>query len=495
MMRNILAPASLKTVDETSYLTAQNVERYRGIMRILYIQHQRMKYWLKKEDIFALMKAHEIFDDYTIDDCENDLRSLTEKKNLIAVQDTSKAMTLAEFKNKRFKYKLSDISIELERLLYRLENSTGIKGSLEPKLFEKVLGHIKKIKTLKSKSLGDLGQWWRDLNSDFESVNKEYTDFISALYGTNMESLMSTEGFLIYKDKLMNYLNQFISQVFSYKPAIEQQLLNVDKVYMDEILGRVADFEGEDPKNLLGNDRKTIEEDIWIKWQNIYHWFVNGEEECEADALIHATTEIIRKITSYALRIIESKNIVYNRKEEYKHLASLFNNLDMDGCAKLSSVVFGVFNSKHIKGNFIKTSENPNISILDDEQFIIKMRPRVKSYRERTKANPIKDNTAQKMKEYEEYKRIQQEEEQMLRELAKDGRICFNRLPMVNERVRRRLLMWLQRGLTGKNAKTDTGLDFYVALPDKDKRCLLTSYDGDMDMPAYEIVFKENEAL
>lgn len=194
-MRNILMDNSLRTVDEASYLTAQNVERYRAIMRILYIQHQRMKYWLKKEEIFALMKEHEIFRDYDMDSCENDLRFLTEKKNLIAVQDTSKAMTLAEFKNKRFKYKLSDISIELERLLFRLENSTGIKGSLEPKLFEKMLNHIKRINDLKFAPLDDIGQWWRDLNNDFESVNKEYTDFISALYSTNMESLMSTEGF------------------------------------------------------------------------------------------------------------------------------------------------------------------------------------------------------------------------------------------------------------------------------------------------------------
>ncbi len=493
MMRKILMENSLRTVDEASYLTAQNVERYRAIMRILYIQHQRMKYWLKKEEIFALMKEHEIFRDYDMDSCENDLRFLTEKKNLIAVQDTSKAMTLAEFKNKRFKYKLSDISIELERLLFRLENSTGIKGSLEPKLFEKMLNHIKRINDLKFAPLDDIGQWWRDLNNDFESVNKEYTDFISALYSTNMESLMSTEGFLIYKDKLINYLNQFISQIFSYKPAIERQLLNIDKSFIEEILKKVACFEAEDPKNLLRSDMNTIEEDIGVKWENIYRWFVNDEEECEAEALIHATTEIIRKMTAYALRIIESKNIAYNRKEEYKHLAYLFSNLDLDECAKLSSVVFGVFGSRHIKGDFIKTSENPNISVLDDAQFAVKLRPRAKTYRERTKANPIKDNTSRKIKEYEDYKRLQQEEEQMLKDLIKDGRIDFGTLPTINGRVRRKLLLWLHRGLTGKKARTDTGLDFYIELPDKEKRCLITSDDGILDMPAYVIVFNTSE--
>lgn len=53
---------------------------------------------------------------------------------------------------------------------------------------------------------------------------------------------------MIYKDKLINYLNQFISQIFSYKPAIERQLLNIDKSFIEEILKKVACFEAEDPK-------------------------------------------------------------------------------------------------------------------------------------------------------------------------------------------------------------------------------------------------------
>ncbi|MDN5313400.1 MAG: hypothetical protein PWQ68_2374, partial [Thermoanaerobacteraceae bacterium] len=46
----------LKPLDEARYLTAENAARYRIIMRFFYEQHQRLRYWLYKEDVFDYMK-------------------------------------------------------------------------------------------------------------------------------------------------------------------------------------------------------------------------------------------------------------------------------------------------------------------------------------------------------------------------------------------------------------------------------------------------------
>ncbi len=42
----------LKPIIETSYLNAQNVGRYRCIMRFFYDQHQRLRYWLKPQEVY-----------------------------------------------------------------------------------------------------------------------------------------------------------------------------------------------------------------------------------------------------------------------------------------------------------------------------------------------------------------------------------------------------------------------------------------------------------
>ncbi|WDU82077.1 DUF2397 family protein [Caloramator sp. Dgby_cultured_2] len=45
-----------KQIDEVRYLTAENASRYRVIMRFFYLQYERMKYWLYKEDVFEELK-------------------------------------------------------------------------------------------------------------------------------------------------------------------------------------------------------------------------------------------------------------------------------------------------------------------------------------------------------------------------------------------------------------------------------------------------------
>lgn len=493
-MKEVFNPGALKPVDETSYLTAQNAERYRAVMRYMYVQHQRMKYWIRKEEIYFFMKNYEIFSDYTMEDCQNDLKVLSEKKNLVAMQDTAKASPLEEFKNKRFKYKLSDFSIELERLLERMESFAGVKGSLEPRLFERIFEYIGKLEKLRTKPADMAAQWWRKLNRVFEDINKEYTDYISTLQSAKVESLMSTEGFLVYKDKLMNYLNQFINQLFQYQPVIEQQIVSLQQESVDTVLQNIIAHELSDPKNFMITDEAVLGEDVRNKWNNICKWFVNSEEESEAKALIEATTEIIRKITSYVLRIIENRNIAHNRKEEHKYLARLFADLSIEECAKLSSVTFGLFDIKQIKGDYSRESENIYLSVADTAPFNVMLKSRSRSFRERLRPNPVKEDKALREKAYEEYQSRKQKEQALLEEISKGGRICFDGMPVLTQEVRKQLLLWLQRGMNGKTARTDTGISYQVVLADKNKRCILKCTDGELDMPAYEIIFVRDES-
>lgn len=47
---------------------------------------------------------------------------LTEWKNLNTIQDTRRVSSIEEFKNKKFRYNMSEYSVEIERLVLRLEN-------------------------------------------------------------------------------------------------------------------------------------------------------------------------------------------------------------------------------------------------------------------------------------------------------------------------------------------------------------------------------------
>ncbi|MHB1127630.1 MAG: DUF2397 family protein [Bacillota bacterium] len=64
----------LKPIVELSYLiSAQNVARYRCIMRYFYEQHQRLRYWLRPEDVYEGVGRYELLDNYTFEQCQKEV--------------------------------------------------------------------------------------------------------------------------------------------------------------------------------------------------------------------------------------------------------------------------------------------------------------------------------------------------------------------------------------------------------------------------------------
>ena len=117
-----------RKITESKYLNQENSFRYRNILRIAFYKYEKMKYWLDQNEIYEEIKKLEDFENYTIENLKQDLDMLVEFKNFTAVQDTKKTRTIEEFKNRKFKYQITPITIELERTLIKLENIPYILG-------------------------------------------------------------------------------------------------------------------------------------------------------------------------------------------------------------------------------------------------------------------------------------------------------------------------------------------------------------------------------
>lgn len=102
-----------------------------------------------------------------MEQCQQDLAMLTEWKNLNTIQDTRKVASIEEFKNKKFRYQMSEYSVEIERLVVRLENLFVEGASLEPTLLERIRRHVERFPAMAEKDTGEVYTWWMDLNNDF----------------------------------------------------------------------------------------------------------------------------------------------------------------------------------------------------------------------------------------------------------------------------------------------------------------------------------------
>ncbi len=98
-----------KALTEAKYLNADNVSRYRCIMRIFFENYEKLRYWLYQEEVYAQMIQDPFFVDYKPEQCQQDLAMLVEWKNLNTIQDTKKYLPL---KSLKIKIQVPDVGIQ-----------------------------------------------------------------------------------------------------------------------------------------------------------------------------------------------------------------------------------------------------------------------------------------------------------------------------------------------------------------------------------------------
>ena len=488
---------TMKPLTEAKYLNADNVSRYRTIMRIFLMHYDKLKYKLYQEEVYEAMRDTGLFPDYRMEQCRQDLDMLTEWKNLEAYQDTRRVTSIEEFKNKKFEYSMTDVGVEVERLVQRLENLHIEGASLEPSLLERIRNYISEFAQMAGNDQEDsrVYAWWNDLSSDFARLNQNYKDYMSNLSSIKAEQMMQTRAFLAFKDQLVEYLRNFIKNLQRNVGAIEEELRLITESQKSVVLEKVIAYDLSIPR--IGEEvtRAEIEQKIRDRWQSIFEWFCgNGGEENEAAKLFDKTNDIIRKITRYATQISEKNALGSNRREEYRRVAEIFLKCEsMKQAHCLSAMVFGLEATAHLKLDIDRETDTMNSGVYEERPYEIALKPRIRTYKERVNRSVIRDMSAEKEQAKAALMQAQQVNMQKLRELEQDGKIDFGDLPIIEPEIREILLTWLSNALEdhGKSARTEEGRPFRLDEICAGETCILRASDGCLTMPHFVLVFEE----
>lgn len=485
----------IRPLTEAKYLNADNVSRYRCIMRIFFENYEKLRYWMYQEDIYEEMIKDPFFADYRPEQCQQDLAMLVEWKNLNTIQDTRKVASIEEFKNKKYRYQMSEYSVEIERLVLRLENLFIEGASLEPTLLERIRREIERFPEMAEVDGNEVYTWWTDLNNDFVRLNQNYQDYIRDLNSVKAEEMMHTKEFLVFKDRLIEYLRSFIRGLQRNVGVIEESLRSQKEEVRETVFGKIIEYELLIPRMEVEISRPMIEEKIRGRFQSIYNWFVGAEgAENEAGKLFDATNEIIRRITRYAAQLSEKNALGANRKEEYKKAAELFLRCnDLSEAHKMSAMVFGIEHPWHLAGDLIRETDSMNQGVYEEVPLQFTLKPRVRTYREKSKRSGIRESAEQKQETRRKLLQKQKEEMQKLQQLEKKGRIDFAELPVLEPRIREILLKWLSDAMEDADftARTDDGRRYVLDRTHAGEKCVVHCEDGNFTMPRMAIVFQE----
>lgn len=485
-----------KPITETKYLSADNAWRYRSIMRLFYVHSQRFTHWLSKEDVFEELSREEAFSEYTLELCRQDLDVLVSWGSLSAVQDTAKVSTYQQFMNKQFRYQMTEYAIEIERLTVRLENLFFEHGSLEPTLLERIKNQIGEIHRMAGEDYKSIGGWWSGLASDFQRLNQNYQDYIRDWNSVKAEEMMKSRSFLLQKEKLVDYLRHFIKELQAHSYEIEGLLKKISPDEKVVIFQKITDYEKDIPRiDMELVQDESILENIRGKYESMESFFCPAPGRfSEVERILEITNEIIRKITRYAVVILDAASQYTNRKDEYRRVMELFTSCSsQEERHRMAGQVFGVGRFRHFQGNLERETDSIFSSIWDESPCIVITEPRLRTYREKILKTAIRDDSQGKKAMRERILLEKEEERRVVEQVIRDQKICFNQLGEVAPFVRKILLRWLMKALTTPEASVSTeyGRKYRLANPTETARCTLTSEDGNFEMPAFVLEFDE----
>lgn len=484
-------------INETSYLSVQNAPVYRKIMRCFYREYEKMHFQLYKEDIFQFLKEDDAFELYSMEQLVQDLEALVKWKNLTPIQDPGKVYTIADYKNKQYRYTMSEYAVEIERLTVRLENLFLESGNLSTNFFVRLERSLDETEEMENAELRTVNEWWQTLQEDFKRLNQNYQDYLRDFYSGKTEKLMKSVEFMVHKDKFIKYLNEFVQELQRHSKRMEQLLEKNTECMENTVLERVVASELDIPHALLeihGNAEPSIRENVYGKWYSLKNWFVDGRgQECEAKKVLKITSDIIRNIIQNAALIVQVQNWGISRKDDYKKFLELFLKCeDLEEAHKLSAHVFGVQQIEHYKTNIPREEDSINSSVYQEEPATFLLKPHTRGYRERKDRTGFTDKSLEKMAQRESFLRQAQKQRELMLRYVKDQKIWFGDIDeVISEDTRNIFLQWIAQAnmSSQKTGRTEYGQEY--RLIKKEGSCVLKCEDGNLKMPDYTLEFKE----
>lgn len=489
----------LNAIRETSYLTADQAERYRRIMRVFYDAYERMRFQLYKEEVYErLQNTYPELSDLTMDQLKVYLSQLTDWKNLVAIQDPKKVYTIAEYKNKQFRYSMSDAAVEIERMTVRLENMLLEPASLSSNYFLRIERDLQALGTLNRKDLKKVNEWWKELQEDFRFLNQNYQDYLREFYTGKSEKILKSLEFVIHKERFISYLQEFIQELTHYSGRIAHLLEEIKEP--EALLEQVTASELAIPRpdtELREGFEKNLRDSIYGKWASLEQWFLERYgNPSESSRILDITNEVIQKIIQNATLIVQLQNWGISRRSEYARWIRLFHDCEsLEEAHRLSACLFGAMNTRHFSVNAPRETDSIFSAVSEEEPFVFPLVSRSRSYRPRSERSGYLINDLEKNARREEYLRLLEENRKIAVRYIKDRKIDVSSIQdTVPVSLRTMILSWITLANMNSSSSGRTEYGWAYTVHKEEGSCVLDCEDGALTMPCYVIEFEEDIA-
>ena len=348
---------------------------------------------------------------------------------------------------------IKKISYELKEKFSEINSITII---LDPTLLIRLKEELERFCKNPQKILGrsdkEILQWWNSIIRGFDELSRTYREFTMENNSFENEISLEADDFIKRKVKLKEYLQDFISILLREGDNIKELLLTLKEMKeFGEMIERVKSEEYEIGNSQKKIDLEKINKRVENKIKKLDRWFIGENEESEVEILRKNTIRLINKITNLAEKYIRRRRVVYSRKESYRKMATMFSNLEnIQEGHKLSSLLFGIQEFKHFRGEY------------RGESLYLEVRKiSRKKWKERRVV--IKDNKLFIQNRLKKLETKEEKEKNILLKYMVDSTVFLERLPKLTSYTKKLILEIIRKGLSNPK-KT---MESIVILEDK----------------------------
>jgi uncharacterized protein (TIGR02677 family) len=497
--QRLLAPFT-----KAKYLSEANYRRYTSIIHYLYQQHE---YFYGPPSLPSDIYSHIIendalhfFNEYTEKQLDEDLKQLEEWGNVLSHADNSRVSKIQDYNRSRLRYQCTDETIEIERMLERLDGQIHqIKGSLDSKMIDSLAALILEFqkkdlsKPLSKGERATFNELWTDIAMKFKTLREEASDYLGIIQSKNIEEAMQRKDIGAFRVKFTNYLTDFISSLQKNIPIIEYALKDIrNKGLVDQAIRELITYQKEKP-NLEAEISDTEMTDIYQRqWSGIQQWFVHDQsDERYVDYLLNQTNGTISKFMKFLEQLTEREQQMKSRKHEFLHLAKLFEEEgNFDNCLKMFGGVTNIESPPHF------FSER-NKELYADETLIhqgIEIKPlqNVKTAGIRKKKQlAVVEPTAEDKQLLAALKQRKAYEEEQLEAFTQRGTVVLGDVEEIEHFILDAILNWISRANATKHkrGKTDNGVTYQIT-KNSDKTVTIHTVEGMLTIDDYVIHFE-----
>jgi uncharacterized protein (TIGR02677 family) len=390
------APAALGTARPFAHLNVPLYPLYRQIMTIFRDSKQRFVVHLRPEDVAEAVGAGEL------EDVAEALAKLEEWGNLRATPDTSRVTTVEDFYRTRYLYQLSREGEAAERALEVYEQEIGRRGELQAVALEDIRLRLRALAELPAgPDPAVVHNLLLELSSRLDSLAANATAFMGSLQRTIDLQDIDEEAFLAYKDRLLAYLQRFVSELVVKSAAIATLLQSIDDERAGQLLAIAARREAADVAPGADHDASELAKLIqWRnRWSGIRSWFCGDRSHpSQASLLRQRARKAIPDLLATISLLQERRAGRSDRSADFRALARWFAQAPSeDDAHRLWRAAFGLSSARHFTGEPPGDDRASAVSWLDAEPLMIAARLRATGkYERRGGPLQIRDRAAER---------------------------------------------------------------------------------------------------